>query len=122
MQTIEFRDNSLFFKQAGETVLTLAEQVEGDKLTISLEGAVLYDFVSFVGEELLLASYGFDHIALDLSKTKSLCATCYDDFLDLQKKMEGRKEAEFYLLNSPRDILAEISQIGYSYILDIREE
>lgn len=122
MAEIELRDQSLYFKQADETVLVLAEKTQGKQVTISLEGSVLYDFAPFLGEELLLASYAFDRIVLDLAQTRSLCASCYDDFLDLQKQMENRKGAEFYLLHPPQAVLEEIRQIGYSYILDIREE
>lgn len=122
MYELQISDQTMVLSTPGERGLTLRESVNGGEVTLFLEGSVTVDLAPFVTEELLMAALVFQTIVLDLEKTESLCANCYEGFLSAQRKLEERKNTSLYLRRVPREIMEDLAQIGYDCILDVRDE
>lgn len=119
---IQITEREMICEQPGGVPTVLREAAESDSVTISVDGAVTYSLAPFLEEELLMAVTVFQTVNLDLEKTTSLCSPCYEGFLNVQRWADARNSTVFCLRKVPRPILEEIARIGYSYILDIRDE
>ena len=112
-------NDTLRLIEGTETVLSIQESLDGNVVSVKLEGKLRSDLVlDFQDEMCALATLGFD-IVLDCANVQYLSATFQRSFIVIQQKLDAVGKGSMVLNRVPKEIYEEFEQSGMIDLLQI---